>query len=49
MDDIWYYAEGDNSVGPLSLAELTAVLFRVSNARSTPVWRDGYSSWVEGA
>jgi hypothetical protein len=31
----------------LSLADLKAVLSRVSNVRSTLVWRDGYSSWVE--
>jgi hypothetical protein len=47
MDDIWYYAEGDKSVGPLSLADLKAVLSGVSNAKSTLVWRDGFSSWVK--
>jgi hypothetical protein len=47
MDDIWYYAEGDKSVGPLSLADLTAFLSHASNARSTLVWRDGFSSWVK--
>jgi len=47
MDDIWYYAEGDKSVGPLSLADLTAILSRLSNAKNTFVWRDGFSSWVK--
>jgi hypothetical protein len=47
MDDVWYYAEGDKLVGPLSLADLKAVLSRLSNAKSTLVWRDGFSSWVE--
>ena len=47
MDQIWYYAEGDKSLGPLTLADMTAILSRVSNARNVLVWRDGFSSWVE--
>jgi hypothetical protein len=46
MNNTWYYSEGDKSVGPLSLADLTTRLSRVSNARGVLVWRDGFSSWV---
>ena len=47
MSDVWYYAEGDKSVGPLPLADLTAILSRVSNAKDVLVWRDGFSNWVK--
>ena len=33
MNDIWYYAEGDKPVGPLSLTDMIAFLSRVSNAK----------------
>jgi hypothetical protein len=45
MSDVWYYAEGDKSVGPLTLSELKTILSRVSSARDVLVWRDGFSSW----
>jgi len=41
----WYYAEGSNSVGPLSLTELISIFSRVSDAKSIFVWRDGFASW----
>jgi hypothetical protein len=46
MNNTWYYSEGDKSVGPLSLVDLTAVFSRVSEARDVLVWRNGLSSWV---
>jgi hypothetical protein len=47
MSDAWYYAEGDKSIGPIALADLIAILSRVSKAQSVLVWRDGLSNWVE--
>ena len=47
MNDIWYYAEGDKPVGPLSHTDMIALLARVSNVRNILVWRDGFSSWVK--
>jgi hypothetical protein len=47
MDHNWYYAEGDKSVGPLTLADMTAILSRVPNARNVLVWQDGFSSWLK--
>ena len=49
MSDVWYYAEGQKSVGPLSLADLTAILSRVSNAKDVLVWRDGFEQWQRAA
>jgi hypothetical protein len=49
MSDGWYYADGDKSVGPLSLADLTAMLSRVSNAKDVLVWRTGFDQWQRAA
>jgi uncharacterized RDD family membrane protein YckC len=46
MDKVWYYAAGEESVGPISLAELRAVLSRVSGANSALVWKHGFTDWV---
>ena len=45
MSDIWYYGDGEKSVGPLSLADLTEILSRVANAKDVLVWRDGFEQW----
>ena len=45
MSDIWYYAQGDDPVGPLSLADLKAILSRVSDAKNVLVWRRGFAEW----
>jgi len=47
MDAIWYYAEGDKAVGPLSLPEMSAILSRVSDAGNVFVWRDGFPKWIK--
>src|SRR2546423_140895 len=45
MENVWHYAEGSKSVGPISVADLTTILSRVSNAKDVLVWRDGFSNW----
>jgi hypothetical protein len=45
VSDIWYYGDGEKSVGPLSLADLTKTLSRVANAKDVLVWRDGFEQW----
>jgi hypothetical protein len=45
MSDVWYYAEDQKTVGPLTLAELTAILCRVSNPMDVLVWQNGASGW----
>jgi hypothetical protein len=49
MSDIWYYAVEDKEVGPLSLADLTAIFSHVSNARDVLVWRAGFEQWQRAA
>jgi hypothetical protein len=49
MTDDWYYAAGDKSVGPLSLADLITILSRVSNAKDVLVWRAGFEQWQRAA
>jgi hypothetical protein len=46
MSDIWYYAEGDRSVGPLTLHELKAILSGISEAKNILVWQNTFTSWV---
>src|SRR5262249_5115172 len=43
----WYYAEGDKAVGPVTLADLIAILSRVSDGQSIFVWRAGLADWVQ--
>jgi YidC/Oxa1 family membrane protein insertase len=45
MSNVWYYALQGKSVGPLSLADLTAILSNVSTAKDVLVWRDGFEQW----
>jgi hypothetical protein len=45
MTDAWYYAEGQNIVGPLALTDLTSVLSRIANAADVPVWKTGSPQW----
>jgi hypothetical protein len=45
MDRIWYYAEGAQPIGPLSLSDLKAVLSRIPHAQDVVVWRDGFLNW----
>ena len=47
MDDSWYYAEGDKPVGPISRADLVAILSRVSGAGNALVWREGFPKWIK--
>jgi GYF domain 2 len=47
MSDAWYYGEGDKSIGPITLADLIAILSRVSDGQSVFVWRDGLVGWVQ--
>lgn len=45
MADVWYYASGDESVGPLSLADLKKILSYASSAKSVMVWHNGLAEW----
>lgn len=45
MGDVWYYAEDDKTVGPLSLSELTAALNSRRGARDVLVWKADFADW----
>ena len=49
MSDIWYYSDGEKSVGPISLFDLTAILSIVSNAKDVLVWQNGFEHWKRAA
>jgi hypothetical protein len=45
MSELWYYAEGDEPRGPLSLAQLVGILSQVSDPRKVMVWRADFDDW----
>jgi Protein of unknown function (DUF2569)/GYF domain 2 len=45
MSNVWYYAEGETSRGPMTLEELASVLSLVSQPNTVLVWRPGFESW----
>ncbi len=47
MNDVWYYAQDDKSVGPLTLDELRVVLSTVSGTKTILVWQRRFSNWVK--
>jgi len=47
MTDLWYYAEGEEARGPLSIDELIPLLIRISDARRIRIWRHGFDDWKQ--
>jgi hypothetical protein len=45
MTDLWYYAEGGEPRGPLSLNELVPLLARVADPRRVMIWHHGFDDW----
>ncbi len=45
MTDLWYYAEGEKTRGPLSLSELLPLLSRIPDLRRVMIWRHGFDEW----
>jgi Protein of unknown function (DUF2569)/GYF domain 2 len=45
MTDLWYYAEGERTRGPLSINELIPLLVRISDPRRIMIWRHGFDDW----
>jgi hypothetical protein len=45
MAELWYYAEGEETRGPLSIAELVPVLARIADPRRVMIWRHGFDDW----
>jgi hypothetical protein len=42
---LWYYAQGAETRGPLSLAELVPLLSSVPDLRQVKLWRHGFDDW----
>jgi hypothetical protein len=47
MSEGWYYAESDNTVGPMSLDNLRSALRRQREAALVLVWQEGFADWME--
>ena len=45
MSELWYYAEGSETRGPLSLADLVGNLSKASDPEKVLVWRKGFQNW----
>jgi hypothetical protein len=45
MTELWYYAEGEETRGPLSLGELVPLLTVIADPRRVMVWRHGFEDW----
>jgi hypothetical protein len=45
MSDVWYYADRDGQVGPLSIRELKATLATLDNPQGLYVWCDSFPDW----
>jgi len=45
MADLWFYAEGGQQRGPISISELLTLLARVADPRRVLVWRQGFENW----
>jgi Domain of unknown function (DUF4190)/GYF domain 2 len=45
--NIWFYSEGDQQAGPVSDAELHALVTAGRILPTTLVWRDGMAKWLE--
>lgn len=45
MTDLWYYAEGEGTHGPMSIAELVPLLSRIADPRRVMIWRHGFEDW----
>jgi hypothetical protein len=47
MNGFWYYANEGQRIGPLTLAELEAALFKLPDRHKALVWRTDFETWQE--
>jgi hypothetical protein len=45
MTDLWYYADGGQQRGPISISELLTLLARIADPRRVMVRRHGFEDW----
>jgi hypothetical protein len=46
MSDFWYYAEGNETRGPITFDQLIKFLSQRSSPREILVWREGFTDWM---
>jgi Arm DNA-binding domain/GYF domain 2 len=47
MSDVWYYAEVDKPVGPISIIELKRVLHPLKDWKERFVWHSSFDDWCK--
>lgn len=47
MSEFWYYAEGNETCGPIALDQLIERLSQLPGAGGVLVWREGFDGWKE--
>ena len=47
MSDLWYYAEGSETIGPVDFDGLAQSLKRKTRPEEVLIWQEGYADWVE--
>jgi hypothetical protein len=45
MAELWFYAEGGQQRGPVTISELLPLLARIADSQRVLVWREGLESW----
>jgi len=45
MSEFWYYAEGNETRGPITFGTLIKLLSELSTPRGVLVWREGFDDW----
>jgi hypothetical protein len=46
MTDFWYYAEGDETRGPIPFDQLIKLLSQLPTPKGVLVWREGFAKWT---
>jgi hypothetical protein len=46
LSDIWYYADYNGRIGPVTLQQLKETLPRLSEPENVLVWRAGFTDWM---
>lgn len=46
MNKFWYYAEGDETRGPITFDQLVSILSQLPTPRGVLVWREGFNDWT---
>jgi hypothetical protein len=46
LSEIWYYADYQGQIGPITLEQLKETLPRFSEPENVLVWRNGFTNWL---